>query len=200
VDRVMDVERDLKKNHQSQVEVAKQFVEIRGKQEKLSPSTTSDEVKRIEAEIVECRQLMELLAQQNQYLLTRRNEALASPVYLYWKAIRFDERRPTEGNISGVWTSGSNSFCVVQLEQNGELIEGRGYRASHHGIFSHFQVTGTYHSGKLSLIFSDQRGVGVQEFVYSPIRKKPNFRPLNDPSDTTNGLHSPGLSLAEVVR
>lgn len=99
VDEMKSLKEDLKKNHQSQIKFAKEFVQLAASLAKLSPSATTAEIDQIQARFAEYKTLLESLAEQNQHLLAKQYKLQTSPEYIYWKAIRSDDRRPTKENI-----------------------------------------------------------------------------------------------------
>lgn len=66
-----------------------------------------------------------------------------------------DPRRPTKADVSGSWRSDSLGVgYVIQLEQRGGAVQGRGYYWGCLGTFGPFDITGSYQDGTLSLTFS----------------------------------------------
>ncbi|HSI16059.1 MAG TPA: hypothetical protein VK961_28680, partial [Chthoniobacter sp.] len=89
-----------------------------------------------------------------------------------------DSRRPTEADISGSWKSDSIGVgYVIQIEQQGELIKGRGYYWSSPGTLSSpFSITGSYKDGLLSLAFDGGKYPEQKRFFrYAEEQGRPQF-------------------------
>ncbi len=67
-----------------------------------------------------------------------------------------DGRIPTKGDLSGTWSVGPDLVgYVVQLDQKGESVTGRGYFWGCVGTIAMFEAAGTYKAGILRIKFSE---------------------------------------------
>lgn len=65
-----------------------------------------------------------------------------------------DSRRPTKADVSGSWRSDTiGAGYVIQLEQRGDAVKGRGYYWGCLGTLGPFEIAGSYQNEALSLTF-----------------------------------------------
>jgi hypothetical protein len=131
--------------------------------ESWDTATTTDQ-EHMFAELAEIEQLEAAIARQSKPDKEAQvREIKSSPGYKEYEKRMTDPRRPTRANISGLWMSGFNVIQVMQLEQHGSIVTGRGFTDGCIGISCVFETIGTYENGVLSLTYEYSHGETSQE-------------------------------------
>jgi len=143
----------------------------------------SPDAERLKAELNEVREILEILVRKEQCdrdrLRQLRRELQTCPERKLINAMDRDKRLPSKADLSGVWRSLPYiPAYVVQLEQHGKSVGGRGLQGGCLGN-EIFEVNGFYEGDKLSLTFSRPNGNFIRVFRYYEERRQPRFKLIN---------------------
>jgi hypothetical protein len=173
------VNKGIQEHRERRADVAVVIRQLNSRIEKL-PAKAPERME-LQKDLEALQQLPSRLVKEEQELQARVQTIQNSAEYRIPKAIGGDKRRPTKAKISGVWTSGPNlTGYTVQLEQRGDLVEGRGYYWGCLGIYDIFNISGTYRGDTLSLTFDKVRGKREEHvYRYNAERGRPRFEVRN---------------------
>ncbi|MEA3210597.1 MAG: hypothetical protein QOE70_3654 [Chthoniobacter sp.] len=176
-DKLESLATEIRETHRTQAKVAARARELSARMQKLPRPANAADNQRLRMELKETQQMIEVLAGRERESQARLRQLQSSPEHRLLTAISNDRRHPTKADVSGVWTSTPNLVgYVLQLEQRGDSVTGRGYHWGCLGIYDFFQITGSNRAGLLSLTFaSPERKNEKHDFHYLEDRRRPRF-------------------------
>jgi hypothetical protein len=169
-----EIEEDIRQLRAYEREDLAELRKLRSDIQKLPAK--SAEAAAAQEKIDELQEVLRTLSTGEREHRARLREVRSSPLYLAVTAIKNDKRHPSKSNVSGAWDSPYNIGYVIQLEQKGNSVRGKGYYRGCLGAFHPFVITGYYRAGVLRLTFTESPQKQEQHrYSYTEEAGRPRF-------------------------